>query len=65
VGVRSDILYPPHQSREIVDLALAAGVPARYVEIDSPHGHDAFLIEFDQVAAVLADVMATVEGGDG
>jgi homoserine O-acetyltransferase/O-succinyltransferase len=65
VGVRSDILYPPHQSREIVDLARAAGVPARYVEIDSPHGHDAFLIEFDQVAAVLADVMATVEGGDG
>jgi homoserine O-acetyltransferase len=61
VGIRSDILYPPHQSREIVDLADAAGVPARYAELDSPHGHDAFLIEDDQMAAIVRDVVATLE----
>jgi homoserine O-acetyltransferase len=61
VGIRSDILYPPHQSREIVELAGAAGVPARYAELDSPHGHDAFLIEDDQMAAIVRDVVATLE----
>jgi homoserine O-acetyltransferase/O-succinyltransferase len=64
VGIRSDILYPPHQSREIVELATAAGVPARYVELDSPHGHDAFLIEDDQVGAVVTDVCRSLEAGD-
>ena len=33
-----------------VQVLVANGVRADYVEIDSPHGHDAFLIDFDQVA---------------
>ena len=49
IGVASDILYPRYQSQAIVELARGAGLEARYVELDSPHGHDAFLIEFDQV----------------
>jgi homoserine O-acetyltransferase len=28
---------------------VARGADAEYVEIDSPHGHDAFLINLDQV----------------
>ena len=31
----------------------ANGVPSEYVEIDSPHGHDAFLINSDQLAEPL------------
>jgi homoserine O-acetyltransferase len=54
VGISSDSLYPTYQSREIVELARRAGAPARYVEIDSPHGHDGFLIELDAVGEVLA-----------
>jgi len=54
VGVRSDILYPAHQSAEIAALARAAGVPARYHELDSPHGHDAFLIEQEAMHDLLA-----------
>ena len=61
VGVSSDILYPPHQSREIVDLAVAAGVEADYAELDSPHGHDAFLIEHDQLAHVIAPFLTRLE----
>jgi homoserine O-acetyltransferase len=61
LGVSSDLLYPSYQSREIVDHVLAAGGDAAYVEIDSPHGHDAFLIECPQVAAAVAPFLERVE----
>jgi len=47
MGIPSDVLYPEVEQRQLVD-----GLPdARYARIVSPHGHDAFLIEFPQVAA--------------
>lgn len=49
VGISSDLLYPTHEVR-----AVAGAIPdARYCEIESPHGHDAFLIEFDQLDEIL------------
>ncbi|MEZ5217130.1 MAG: homoserine O-acetyltransferase [Ilumatobacteraceae bacterium] len=54
VGIWSDMLYPAYQQRQIVDLLREAGRPAEYTEIDSPHGHDAFLINLDQVGDALA-----------
>ncbi|MBI2710597.1 MAG: homoserine O-acetyltransferase [Actinobacteria bacterium] len=65
MGVTSDVLYPAYQSRELVDLLSRAGSPARYVEIDSPHGHDAFLIELDQVGAALAELLDSLDGAPG
>jgi homoserine O-acetyltransferase len=53
MGIWSDMLYPSYQQRQIRDLLVAAGTPCEYVEIDSPHGHDAFLINVDQVAGPL------------
>ena len=38
-----------------------AGVEARSVELDSPHGHDAFLIEHDQVGIPLSAFLDDVE----
>ena len=55
------MLYPAHQQQELRQAIVAAGNPARYVEIDSPHGHDAFLIEVDQVGLELAAFLAEVE----
>ncbi len=37
------------------------GVAARSVELDSPHGHDAFLIEHDQVGVPLSAFLDDVE----
>jgi homoserine O-acetyltransferase/O-succinyltransferase len=54
MGIWSDMLYPSYQQRQIRDLLVDLGTHAEYVEIDSPHGHDAFLIELDQVGAPIA-----------
>jgi len=59
MGISSDILYPTYQQRQIHDLVHASGVPSEYVEIDSPHGHDAFLIELDQVGTPIRKFLET------
>jgi homoserine O-acetyltransferase len=52
VGINTDILYPAAEVRGWVD-AYRPHANARYAEIASSYGHDAFLIEFDQVSAIL------------
>ncbi len=49
-SVRSDGLYPPGQQRRIHDTLRELGTPSTWVDIDSPHGHDGFLIETAQLA---------------
>jgi homoserine O-acetyltransferase len=61
IGISSDVLYPAYQSREIVDAINAGGGDADYAEIDSPHGHDAFLLEFDQVGEALTKFLHRIE----
>jgi homoserine O-acetyltransferase len=49
IGISSDGLYPASEVQE-----LTAAIPgARYAEIDSIHGHDAFLIEHEQLSQIL------------
>ncbi|MGB2868720.1 MAG: homoserine O-acetyltransferase [Bacteroidota bacterium] len=49
IGVSTDIRYPVREQQELV-----RWIPhARYAEIDSIHGHDAFLIEFDQLNEII------------
>jgi homoserine O-acetyltransferase/O-succinyltransferase len=55
VGVDSDLLYAAGEVRAWTEAYRAAGVDARYREIRSASGHDAFLIEWDQVEAILRE----------
>jgi homoserine O-acetyltransferase len=55
VAVTSDRLYLPEQSESIAAAIPGAG-PVRYVESD--FGHDGFLIEFDQLAAIIVQFLA-------
>ena len=64
IGIRSDTLYPPYQQQQICEALDAVGSACRYVEIDSPHGHDAFLIDLDQVGAALGEFLTSVEKSD-
>ena len=49
VGVRSDWLFPPGEVRALADDLTALGKSVTYTELDSPHGHDGFLKEWDQL----------------
>jgi homoserine O-acetyltransferase len=53
VGIDSDILYYPAEVREWVAAFRRVGANAEYREISSLYGHDAFLIEWDQVERIL------------
>jgi homoserine O-acetyltransferase/O-succinyltransferase len=64
IGIWSDILYPSYQQRQIRELLTRRGTPCEYVEVDSPHGHDAFLINLDQVGGPLAEFLDGVNGHD-
>jgi homoserine O-acetyltransferase len=49
-AVRSDGLYPPDQQLRLHRALEVAGTSSTWVDIDSPHGHDGFLIETAQLA---------------
>ncbi len=58
-SVDSDSLYPPVQQIELHEGLLAAGAASTWVDIDSPHGHDGFLIETAQLAPRLTEFLET------
>jgi homoserine O-acetyltransferase len=61
MGVDSDFLYPTYQQETIAGALLGNGVDVRYVEVHSPHGHDGFLLETEQVGRPLHDFLIDVE----
>lgn len=57
VGIDSDILYPVHEQKKLASLLPRA----RYREITSPFGHDAFLIEFEQLGRFVREFLREVQ----
>ncbi len=57
VGVTGDILYGPVQVKALLADAAEADVQVAYREIATMKGHDAFLIEWDQLSAILAEAL--------
>jgi len=51
VGILSDVLYPYALQRELAD----ALPNSQLYTVDSPHGHDSFLIEIEQLNKVMAN----------
>lgn len=49
IGINSDHLYPPIEQEELAELF----PNGRYHEIQSVYGHDAFLIEFEQLNTII------------
>jgi homoserine O-acetyltransferase/O-succinyltransferase len=53
IGIRSDFLFPAARVRWLAERVSAVRGDATYVELDSPHGHDAFLKEWEQMNDAL------------
>ena len=58
ISFTSDWLYPTTESRHVVHALNAAGAEVSFVELDSPHGHDAFLLDEPEMDAVIAGFLA-------
>lgn len=59
VGIPGDLLYPDTAVRHWTSEAGAS-----YAEIQSPHGHDAFLLEAEQVSSILTKAIASASSKD-
>jgi homoserine O-acetyltransferase len=65
VSISSDTLYPPYQQHDLRDALQRAGLSCEYHSIDSPQGHDGFLLEFDHIAPLISDFLADIEKSHG
>lgn len=62
VSFSSDWLFPPRQSRDLVNALAHLNHPVTYAEITSPGGHDAFLLEpeIEQYGPLIAAKLGRV-----
>ncbi len=54
IGVRTDLLFPSHQQKELAESLGAAGVEVTFEILDSIQGHDSFLIDMDRFRPVVS-----------
>jgi homoserine O-acetyltransferase/O-succinyltransferase len=60
IGVETDILFPLTQQEQIAEGLRTAGAGVDFVALDSPQGHDAFLVDIPRFGAAIARFLATL-----
>ncbi|GIX43315.1 MAG: homoserine O-acetyltransferase [Leptospiraceae bacterium] len=53
ISFQSDWLYPPEQSRQIVKLLKRANKSVTYMNLNTPYGHDSFLIPNKELSTII------------
>ncbi|MBV8157796.1 MAG: homoserine O-acetyltransferase [Dyella sp.] len=53
IGVSTDILFPLEQQEQIADGLRAAGAEVDFVALNSPQGHDAFLVDIPNYSRAI------------
>ncbi len=53
IGVHTDILFPLQQQEQIAEGLEAAGAEVEFVALDSPQGHDAFLVDIEHYSPAI------------
>ncbi|HEY0178061.1 MAG TPA: homoserine O-acetyltransferase, partial [Dokdonella sp.] len=60
IGVETDILFPLTQQQQIAEGLSAGGAAVDFVALDSPQGHDAFLVDIPRFGAAIARFLAAL-----
>jgi homoserine O-acetyltransferase len=60
IGVSTDILFPLTQQQQIADGFRAGGAVVDFVALDSPQGHDSFLVDVQRFGAAIARLLASL-----
>jgi homoserine O-acetyltransferase len=58
ISFSSDWLFPSYQSKEIVSALRRVGAEAIYTEIQTDYGHDAFLLESEQLSSLITNFLS-------
>jgi homoserine O-acetyltransferase len=58
IGVSTDILFPLEQQEQIAKGLEAAGATVDFVALDSPQGHDAFLVDIENYSRAIGGFLA-------
>jgi homoserine O-acetyltransferase len=61
VSYSSDWLFPTSQSKEMVRALLSCGKSVSFIDIDSPYGHDAFLLEEEKLTRIVEGFLSGVD----
>jgi homoserine O-acetyltransferase len=60
IGVETDILFPLEQQQQLAEDLRATGTDTTFVGLDSPQGHDAFLVDTGRFGAAIGAFMASL-----
>jgi homoserine O-acetyltransferase len=58
IGVSTDILFPLEQQEQIAQGLKAAGAQVEFVALNSPQGHDAFLVDIENYSRAIGGFLA-------
>ena len=58
IGVSTDILFPLEQQEQIADGLKAAGAKVEFVALNSPQGHDAFLVDIENYSRAIGGFLS-------
>jgi len=61
VAVNTDYFFPAHENRNTFKILKSLEIKTTYHEIKSIHGHDAFLIEFEQLSQFLQPLFSKIK----
>lgn len=63
ISFTSDWLFPTYQSKEIVAALRQNAAHVTFAEIETPHGHDAFLLESSQLSSLISNFLEYAGNG--
>ena len=64
VSFDTDWLFPTREMAKIHDAMRKLGIAVEHLQISTPNGHDAFLVDYHLITPVVRDFIATLSSGD-